>query len=349
MVLPKSVAIKISIYTLACRELLNRLRDLHDATQVDLCIDYETCLGLFDKALHEFFDSDVRDVHQAAEVFGDQLHAQASKFRSTNKVAADIFEEVMAIVRDKAPSWNYQADIEQFHAHGCELARCFFANSPYEETQERLGRKCQLTFDYGAPSVNDRRAMLTEPFGYRAAPIVYYSSYDDYEHVVLARFTFEHDFKMYLAYPFLFFHEYTAHVYATDHGNERFNDGWMLHAASSFLKSEWNRSSNQTGLNLDQADVFHDYLYYKLDSTSRLACKLARLFDDWLSTLLPERFMQITYDLAAFQGKQGENIYWPTQFINALEHEFRTNRERLLDKIQASVDARELMTTLSPI
>lgn len=349
MALPESVAIKIDIYTLACRELLNRVHDLQDATQGDLRMDYETCLKRFDKALHEFFDSDVRDVHQAAEVFGDQLHAEASKFRNTNKIAATIFDAIVVAVRDKASSWNYQADIEQFHAQGRELARRFFEGSPWPETQKRLGVECRLMFDHGAPDPDDRMAMLAEPYGYRAAPIVYYSSYEGYEYVVLGRFTFEHDFNMYLAYPFLFLHEYTAHVYATDYGNERFNDGWMLHAAFSFLKREWNRSPNQTGLNLDQVDVFRGHLYCKLNPIPRNACKFTSFFDDWLSTRLPERFMQITYELGAFSPKQEEKIYWPTQFINALEHEFTTNRDRLLRKIQASANVRELMATLSPI
>jgi hypothetical protein len=154
---------------------------------------------------------------------------------------------------------------------------------------------------------------------------------------------------MYLAYPFLFLHEYTGHVYATDHGNERFNEGWMLHAASAFLKREWNRSPKQIGLCLDQADIFTEHLYESLNPIPRRACRFARLFNDWLLPVLPGRFMQITYELAAFHPKQGQKKYWPTQFINALEHEFRSNRDRLLPKIQDSADALELMTTFAPI
>ena len=44
------------------------------------------------------------------------------------------------------------------------------------------------------------------------------------------------DLGRYLAYPFLFLHEYTAHVFATDHGNDHFNDGWMLHAADQVIR-----------------------------------------------------------------------------------------------------------------
>ncbi|MFQ5614578.1 MAG: hypothetical protein ACE5H9_20850, partial [Anaerolineae bacterium] len=230
MTLPEGVAIKLGIYTLACRELLNRWHKLHVATQADLRLDYGTCLQRFNEALHNFFErSSANDLPRGAGQLGDLLRAQASLFRDSNERAAAIFDEVVAAIHDRAPAWNYRADLERFHAQGRDLARRFFATSPWTETHERLGRECHLKIDYGAPARDDRVALLAEPFGYRAAPLAYYASYRDDEreqslsNVVLARFTFGHDFALYLAYPFLFLHEYTAHVYATDCGNERFN------------------------------------------------------------------------------------------------------------------------------
>lgn len=288
MSLPENVAVKLDLYTLACRELLSRLHDLHAATQTDLRLDYETCLRRFDEVLHEFF------------------------------------------------------------------ARRFFANLPWPATQERLGRECYLIVEYGELAADDRIAMLAESFGYRAAPIAYYPSrWDDKQgqdrtHVLLARFTFGHDFAHYLAYPFLVLHEYTAHVYATDHGNERFNDGWMLYAASAFLKREWNKAPEQFGLNWEQAGVFHERLYGRLNPIPRQMCRFAGLLDDWLHARhMPEWFMRVTHELAAFQPQSKREVYWPNQFIYALEHEFMTNREQLLGKIQASENFRELMTILS--
>jgi len=355
--LPEDVVIiKLGLYTLACHELLNRLRDLQTATRADLRLGYEECLQRFDEELHRFFRrSSAKDRRQAAEQLGNLLYAQASLFRDSNERAAMIFDDVMAAIQGKAASWDCKADLEQLHAQGCDLARRFFAESPWPETQGRLGCECHAIIEHGAPADDDRIAMLAEPFGYRAAPMAYYSSYWDDEHeqyrtdVLLVRFTFDHNFALYLAYPFLFLHEYTAHVYATDHGNERFNDGWMLHAAAAFLKREWNKAPEQLGLSLEQADVFYERLYHTLNPIPHHACKFARLFDDWLSSQLPERFAQITYELAAFQPKPGEKPYWPNQLINALEHEFMTDRKRLLGKIRASADVRELMTTLSPV
>lgn len=356
MTLPDSVAIKFNLYTLACRELLNRLHDLHAATFTDLRLDYQTCLRRFDETLHRFFErSSASDLGQAAEQFGNQLRAEASLFRSSNQTAAATFEDTVAAIQKGAASWHYQADLERFHSQGRGLARSFFAESPWPETQARLNRECHLIVEYGAADTDDRVGILAEPFGYRAAPLTYYREWQDEEHeqshahILLARFTFDHDFALYLAYPFLFLHEYSAHVYATDFGNERFNDGWMLHVAAAFLKREWNRAPEQFGLNWEQAGAFYERLYGSLNPIPRQACRFALLLDDRLaSRKWAERFIQLTYELAAFQPSARESAYWPNQFINALEHEFMADPERLLGKIQSSVDARELMSMLSP-
>jgi hypothetical protein len=446
MPLPDGVAVKLDLYTLACRELLNRLPDLHTVTQADSRLDCETCLERFDEAMHVFFErANTNNLNQAVEQFGNLLHAQAGLFHNSNQHAAEIFDDLVSAIHKQAPHWSYRADLERFHIQGRELARHFFATSPWPETQRRLSCECDLAFRYGAPDDGDRVATFAEPFGYRAAPLAYYANYWDEEReqnrpdVVLARFTFGHDFILYLAYPFLFLHEYTAHVYATDYENERFNDGWMLHAAAAFLKEKWNKAPGQVELNWAQAGVFHERLLERLKGIRHGTCLLVWRLDDLLysqsplatsrlpdtytsyeiglrqllnqignkhphsadaivyqqrlvenidqsrrygdtetrradrSEIIyrlneivrdvklgasfnelcdqvssPKRFVQITYELAAFQPGSGENDYWPTQVINALEIEYIRDPERLLRKIQASSSVRELMTTLSP-
>lgn len=355
MALPEAVAIKFDIYTLACRELLNRLQDLHAATQTNTRLDYELSLQRFDEVLHEFFQrATATSKTRAAEQFGNLLGAQVDLFRDSNAIAAEVFDDVVSATQANAPSWHHQDDLEEFHHQGRELARQFFAESGSVEIQERLDCECHLVIKYGAPADDDRVAMLAEPFGYRAAPMAYYSSYwrDEEEgelvDVVLTRFNFDHDFTLYLAYPFLFLHEYTAHVYAMDHGNERFNDGWMLHAAAAFLKREWNRSPEQFELNWEQVGVFYERLYGEINRIPRRACRFALMLDDWLYSMrLPNRFMFITHELAVFQPESEQDFYWPNRFIYALEYEFMNNRDALLGKIQASTNVRDLMTMLS--
>jgi len=354
MTLPDSVAIKFNLYTLACRELLNRLHDLHAATYTDPRLPYLDCLGRFDETLHRFFErSAASDMAQAAEQFGNQLRAEATFFSNTR--AAAIFDDVVTAIHNGAATWHYQGDLERFHVQGRDLARRLFAGSPWPETQARLARECPLIVEYGAPDTGDRPATMEVPFGYRAAPLVYYppshggeGQAQNRSGILLARFTFKHDFTLYLAYPFLILHEYTAHIYATDDGNERFNDGWMLHAAAAFLKRVWNKTPEQLELNWEQAGAFYERLYGTLNPIPRQACRFARDFDDWLSIHSPERFAHITFELASFSPRPGEKVYWPTQFINALEFEFRTDPQRLLRKLHDLSECRELMSALSP-
>jgi len=148
MELPKIVAIKLDIYTLACRELLNRLADLRNATRADLRLTYQTCVQRFNQALHSFFvDGVPGDVDQGAKLFGDLLQAQASLFRAQNKSAAAIFDNLVDAIHEKVPFWSYRADLERFHVQGRDLARRFFVGSPWSETHERLGRECYLVIE----------------------------------------------------------------------------------------------------------------------------------------------------------------------------------------------------------
>ena len=112
MTLPEGVAIRLNLYTLTCRELLNRLRDLQAATQTDPRQDYETCLQRFDGVLHEFFKrSTATDRQQAAKQLGDNLHAQVGYFRDSNENAAAIFDDVVAAMHSKVSNWHYQKDL----------------------------------------------------------------------------------------------------------------------------------------------------------------------------------------------------------------------------------------------
>jgi hypothetical protein len=143
---------------------------------------------------------------------------------------------------------------------------------------------------------------------------------------------------------FWFIHEYTAHIFANDHnGNEIFNDGWLLHAIDNFLRSKTVLAD--ATINAYQINVFTEHLIDGLIRSARIgrstACSIASLpLED------PDRFNQITYELAAFQPQLGEERTWPTDFINALGEQYVISRERLLEKIDASDCIRSLMKTL---
>ncbi|MBV9790722.1 MAG: hypothetical protein JOZ51_21190 [Chloroflexi bacterium] len=354
MPLPERVAIKFEVYTLACRALLNRLCDLRMATQADPRLDYDTCLQRFDEALERFFmRADPADRHQAARKLAALLRVEVDLFRYNNTRVAAIFDDVIATLETQICAWSYERDLEQLHQQGRQLAQRFFAASPWPVTQLRLSSACDLIVAYGAAPVGSRGALLAESFGYRAAPAAYYPTYwdDDQERerqdVVLLRFSYEHSFGLYLAYPFLLLHEYTAHVHATDYDNEAFNDGWLLHAAAAFLHADWNHNPERSGLDLDQANIFYDRLYPRLNPIPRRACRFARDFESWLPDHLRFWFSRITFELAAFQPGPDEQRYWPTQALHQLERAFTTDRRRMLYGLENTTHLRDLLRAIA--
>lgn len=337
MGLPDSVAIKLDAYTLFCRQLLTHLSALNDATRTDTRLTTDSCLGRFNELLNQFFsEATPHDLEQAVDELGTALHGRVVLFRAQNPQAASVFDRVIEATKEAAPAWHYQDNLEAFHRQGRELARCFYADSPWPVTQALLDREAQLVFLYeeGAELAFHGTFLAQDPN-------------QVLKDVILVRFTFDCDFNRYLAYPYLFMHEYIAHIFAPDYRNERFNDGWLLHAADAFLASRGWDLTLDLPLVREQIAAFGEHLYEELGHIPRLACRFARQFDDWLGE--PERFLAITWELAAFEPQEGESDFWPDRFINHLGQEFDADRSRLRRKIEASSDVRTLFEMLPPL
>lgn len=352
MAFPEPVAIKYGAYTLCCRKLMEHLPALNEALQDDTRLTVEDCISRFNTSLQEFCqESKASSVVEAVEDLNGLIGGRAGLIRRQNPAVAEVFDRVAVEMAEAAPAWRYEDDLDAYHRQGRELAHRFYVESPWTVTQERLGREAHLVYDYGLPDPEDLDLLGMEAFGLRAAPLAYRSTYEEdsgetYEDVILVRFLFDYDFALYLAYPFLFLHEYTAHIYGTDHGNYRFNDGWMLYAAHRFLRQTWLGPEFIPSLHREQANAFLPGLYAKLRSKPRRDCDFACDLYDWISAWEPGRFETMTYELAAFTPRPGEGPFWPTQFINALEREFEANRIRLRQKLEAAPDVRALYSTL---
>ena len=215
-------------------------------------------------------------------------------------------------------------------------------------TQARLDREARLLFCGEEEPVVPQE----EAFGYHPTPVAFREHYLDEEtgqeltDVILVRFGFGYDFALYLAYLYLFMHEYVAHIFALDYGNERFNDGWLLYAANFFLSDRgWNLDL-QPPLTRGQIRACDERLRGKLNPNPRQDYRFACDFDSWLNDT--ERFYAMTYELAAFEPRVGESPFWPNQFINRLEQEFEHNRPLLRRKIEAATDLRTLFEMLPP-
>ena len=349
MELLESTAVKLGAYTLFCHQLLRYLPALKDATRADLRLTNDRCLGRFNESLRIFFEEAAPlDLPQAVAELGSVLEGRVALFRAQNPLAAAVFDQVVEEALAAAISWRYEGDLDFFHRQGRQLARHFFANSPWPSTQARLDREAQLVFcEVEDPAVPRRKVI-----GYHPTPVAYREKcWDDergqeLDHVILVRFGFGHDFGLYLAYPYLFMHEYAAHIFSFDPGSVLFNDGWLLQGTDVFLARRGWELDLQPPLAREQIAAFGDYLYGGLDHRSRQACCFARDFALWLRD--SDYLQAMTWELAAFEPGAGESEFWPDQVINRLWQAFDTDHTLLGRKIKAALDLRALYEMLSP-
>jgi len=338
MGLPDTVDIKLHAYTLFCRQLLTHLPALNDATRADLRLTAKDCLTRFDESLRQFLDgAEPLRLEQAVNEFSAVLQGCVALFRTRNPQAATVFDRVVQAAADAVSTWRYQEDLEALHQQGRELALHFYAGSPWPVTQARLNRQARLVVEFSGEE---------PPLAFREHYLPDEEADQELTDVILVRFGFGYDFGLYLAYPYLFMHEYVAHIFATDYGNERFNNGWLLHAADAFMSHRWNLGL-EPALTCEQKDAFGERLYGRLKGVPRDACLFARNLDGLLGD--PKRFQAMTWELAAFEPRAGESEFWPDQFINRLEQEFDHDRLRLRRKIQAARDLRALFEMLAPV
>jgi hypothetical protein len=341
---PGLLAVKLNVYTLFCRQFLVHLLPLHDAIRGDLQLTIEHCVTRFDEPMQQFFgEAAPQDLMEGVGLLGGLLRSRAELFRAQNARAADVFHWMVEKAGESASAWRYQEDLQEFHDQGRQLARRFYEGSPWPATRSRLDQQSDLVF------CTEEEDFPNGDWHYRPAPMAFWNSYQyedqDYADVILVRFGFDCDFGLYLSYPFLFMHEYTAHIIACDHDNERFNDGWLLYAANAFLvRCGWGL---QPPLCREQIGAFDERLWGELRRGPREAYRFAKAFDDWLRD--PERFQAITWELAAFEPHTDKDKFWPDQFLNRLEEAFEHDRSRLLDKIRAASDVRRLHEMLPSV
>jgi len=352
--LPDNVGIKYATYTLYCSQMLRHLPALDQAVlgtpEPDVLED--SCLALFNWKLSEFFDGkDYATVAAAAKNLGLLLLTGVNTLAYAGPSVSSVFASVVDDAVAQAPTWDFANDVNQYHQQGRMLAQKFFQNTPFADTKNNLPQIAGLTFEYGGSDSSGQPPNVNMNLGFRVAPMATYHlpgpAGGSQPTQIVLRVAFDNNFFLYLAYPFLFLHEYTAHIFSNDLKNAAFNDGWMLFAASGFLRSDWQNSSVHP-LHANQVWVFHEKLLHKIEGTPRHGHDLARR----LSALLETQgkglsFESMTYELAAFVPSTGEKKFWPSQLLTALGLEFKNNKTGLRAKIEAATDLRNLFASLN--
>ncbi|HEY0762568.1 MAG TPA: hypothetical protein VGD61_09370 [Pyrinomonadaceae bacterium] len=353
MTLPQNVATKYSAYLLFCRQLLEGLPELVNVARNDAQEDIaeEKYLKVFDERLLEFWNGrNYPDLQQAVQSFGGLLQTSIGVSVGQTHPIYQLFQRLISNALAQVNTWDYLREINQHHEQGRALAQKFFTICSPASFGEKLTRTAELELDYGNSSTDGDKPSIDLALGYRAAPIGTYhikGNNGARKPKIIIRVSYDNDFKLYLCYPFLFLHEYTSHIFGNDFKNAKFNDGWMLFAASDFLNNDRLDAPDDHPLTLDQVEIFREHFYQSIGPICRKGFGTAFRLSSWLSKNSSSMsFQSITCELASFEPLSDEKGFWPTQFINALDRDLSENPRSLEEKMESFRDIRSLFSAL---
>jgi hypothetical protein len=364
--LQDSIRVQFASYILLCRCLLDRLEELSEVLPDDDTDDLilEDFLDDFNEALSKGFEDydESWGIVSTVEHICALIAANRLSYKTKNPAAWEIIEQILQAATETSqrrdPEWNYQQDIDELHNVAHELARRFFTSiNGSGVCQLDLQQKAGIVYLYD-DSGREVDGLGERPFGYGASPVAYRQTYRskiwdaELEKVILVRFVSGMNFYLYLAYPFMFLHEYTAHIFANDYKHIIFNDGWMLQAAYKFLvieQRDCDREKRAFDLSSAQTSVFGEYLRGRLNKRPQRGCRLAKFMHGLLSGKAePINFNSITYDLCAFSAQSTDHSKWPNLFLTKLYRYSNTagRRQYLYEKLSSSTDLDELYSHL---
>lgn len=353
MALNEGVAIKLDAFTLLYSTLLSHLGDLDRALRRDTRDLRRRILSQADEALKRLvYESKPSDLPRAVEALALNLRSVRVSIEATNAQAARVVDDVIADIKKKAPDWHYQPEVERYRDWGERLSRLFYEGTPWSRTQERLAEVANTAFRYAG--VLDTAVQGQNTYGYRVAPMAFYREYKDadgdepQENVILVRFSFEHDFSTYLAYPFFFLHEFASHVHGANSDSDIFDDGWMMYAIHDFLVNANENLPPSYRLCGAQIQAIGEHCPAEI-STAHLCSYyfLAQSFHKWSHPWAGGVFRQLTRELAGYPLEES-NPFFLADFIERLRHHFEERRADLRRKIENYTSVNDLYMRLPP-
>jgi len=355
------LAVQYCVFTLGCRKLTERLPHLTATLSADTRLSVKDCYRDFDAALADFKRCVEPKRADAVRRFVEGWRGRTQYYEKINRPAWMVLEEVAEGTLQAAENWDYRADIEDWHQAGRSLAHQYFAATPYPEISRKLTRCARIVYPYDGLG-SDGYKPDQNPFGKGPSPVAYRETYQDLsaqeslENIILVRCFWDKNMALYLGYPFMFLHEYTAHIFVNDYQNDIFNDGWMLFAAAQFLQRqaiEERRAGKKFPLNPAQLNIFENEFLpqMKANDTNNIPAKGYAIASEIYALLKGENvhltFENITQELAAFVPQAGEPKQWPTRFLNKLGERIEIEAERLLANIRPATDIRDLYSRLA--
>lgn len=348
--IPSGYRARVQLYTLACARFLEALPVIDQCILAcdDDSLSLDKCILTFEQALQWALQNDSsQTVHQnfAAKWVLDStpFETRCPGGGQAIKVAAG------AIVRD-FPRWDYKQHFDQLKEQGRLLAVEFYSRSPHQITLDRLKLDCEVELLYNekvepAGRLADRASPGEVARTLRndaPSPIGVTSLGPGAK--IQVRFGPRVNFVLYLAYPFLFLHEFFSHVFAIDHRAHVLSDGWLMFAAQHFLARRAASRPDEIVLDPRQNMVYDSELLFRITGQPAEGDRLARR----IANLLPnhEHFLELTYNLAAIELRPGEDKTWLVVLMKRLLEAFKKNEASVIRLIEETRNPRRLLARL---
>lgn len=335
----QDVAIKYSAFTLCYRTLLTHLDDLDRALRRDSHDLKRRIISQADSALKEqVYQSRPRNLDDAIRALALRLHSVRVSVETINPDAAKVIEDIVTDIEQKTSDWQYQSEVERHREWGERLSRLFYDGTRWSKTRERLAADTKVMFRY--VGILDKAVQGQNTFGNRVAPMAFYPTYpyanaDEPEsNVILVRFSFEHNFSTYLAYPFFFFHEFASHVHSANSDSDIFDDGWMMYAIHDFLISNVYKLPPTYRLHQAQVQAIGEHCPGKISTGFlRRYYFFGQNLHKWSDPWAPGFFKRLTRELAGYPLTR-KNPRFLADFVESLAYHFEERPDDLKRKIK---------------
>lgn len=378
MSLTAQQSLKFDIYSLFCHHLVARVTELR-GTLLDANGDiderqFRICLARFDEALKDLFQTVDIVRTQAFELMARRLENIGEdlkpKYPGVLTCLLDLIETVQV-----EPDWTYADGIEKCHREGRRLAQLFYENSTSALTKQRTSLQATLNYEYGDPNIQELariisrsidnqeleerikllipklEARVKKDFKGQRGFLYTFERPPDNNFLIVVPFLDSDNFMQYASYPYLFMHEYSAHIFSTDYNNDLFNDGWLIYAASDFLISRWRNHWELDFLIIEQVVAFKRFLYDLLEPGPQARHNQAEDFDLFVRPWDASWFQRIIYELAAYVPAKGQSKTWPTDVLRRLARDQQTARDRthLKNRMKQAPDLDSLYPALKDL
>lgn len=314
------------VYSLCCQKLLDFYEELSEVCDIDALV----CV--FDAELRNSYCGDNYDL--AVESVDLFLQRLIKRYISNVDVREKLIAVHQAILND-ANDWDFRPSLIEFRDIGKGLAQDFYHEGDRAPNIELINSE--------APPLVLSNLCLSETTWSGFIDPRPISTLPDGVHLP---FTKEFEFCHFLSYPFLFFHEYTSHVYVHGIESRKFDDGWLMYAIELFMKTRWTELCERYPLLCAQINVLKVWKP-RFTHLASEGYQLAENVNMWIGN---DRFLHYTWDLASYPPDVLGHLDFHIDFLSLIKKYISHDRGHLLcSEAKTSTSALQLYENLKKL